>query len=275
MYKINLTSDEEPQTWVFSHGYDRCIDFFVWVLEVDGLQVPPFERHPEGDRSLRSRGMTAQSWQSWLTKTVQHLHYGRLLLQHEGQIRLWQDVQPRMKQFALDAAKKNNLDLTVVEAKLARHFARQEEAQQKALAAARQAYGDATPPNVQRDKPPSVWEGEPAVGERLRELWSEFQSNYRQQERPWNWLVNPESEDYEPKPLQQGGERTDLWTRLKPYHPHLSTLKIYLIAYPQPVEYLAPPISLLLSAPPESRTRQTLDERVVRAAARLAQLNQA
>ena len=272
MYNLNLTSDEEPQTWVFSHGYDFYIDFFVWVLEVDGLQVPPFDRHPEGDRSLRSHGMTPQSWQLWLTKTLQHLHYGRLLLNYRQIGR--QNFQPRIKQFALDAAKNNNLDPTVVEAKLERHFARQEEAQQKVLAAARQIYGDATPPDVQRDKPPSIWEGEPAVAERLRELWSEFQLITQQRKSHWDWFVNRKSEDYEPKTRQEGGERT-LWARLQPYHPNLSTLKIYLIAYPQSVEYLAPPISLLLSASPESRTRQLFDERVVQATARLAQINQA
>ncbi len=275
MYNLNLTSDEEPQNWVFSQGYDFGVDFFVWVLEVDGLQVPPFEGHSEGDRSLRSRGMTVESWQSWLTKSVQHLHYGRLLLNHERHILQRQNLQPRMKQFALDAAKKHNLDLTVVEAKLDRHFARQEEAQQRGLAAARQIYGDATPPDVERDGPLSAWEGEPAVSERLRELRSEFRSISQQRSRYWDWLMNRKSEDDQSEPLHAGGDRTDLWIRLKPYHPHLSTLKIYLVAYPQSVEYLAPPISLILSASPESRTRQIFDDRVVGAAARLAQINQA
>lgn len=36
-------------------GFDYVMNFCVWVLEVNGLHVPPFTVHPDGDRSLPGR----------------------------------------------------------------------------------------------------------------------------------------------------------------------------------------------------------------------------
>ena len=274
MYNLNLTSDELPQTWSFSISYNDCLDFVVWVLEADGLQVPPFDQHPEGSQCLQASGLTAQAWQTWLTNTVQHLHYGDLLLQHEQRAPLRQAWQAQVKQAAVTLAQQQQLDPTVVEARLERHFARQAAIQQTALAAARQIYGETTPPDVRRDKPPSVWVGAPAVADPLRELWSDFRALTQPRARSWDWLMNVESEDYEPERPPTGEQRTDLWTRLHPYQAHLKGFKIELIAYPAAVTYLVPPFSLLLSAPPACRTRQRFEERVVQAVAQLAQLNQ-
>lgn len=57
-------------SWSFSHGFNMMVDFCIWVLEVDGLQVPPFDQHPEGDGSLRAVGPDALQWQSWLIRVV-------------------------------------------------------------------------------------------------------------------------------------------------------------------------------------------------------------
>lgn len=51
-------------------GIGPAIDFCVWVLEQDGLRVPPFDQHPDGDGSLRSRGMTAEAWRAWIKRTA-------------------------------------------------------------------------------------------------------------------------------------------------------------------------------------------------------------
>ena len=48
------------------------VDFAVWVLEHDGLQVSPFNKHSEmlGNRLLQDLGFTADNWQSWLNYFV-------------------------------------------------------------------------------------------------------------------------------------------------------------------------------------------------------------
>jgi hypothetical protein len=47
-------------------GFNDAIDFCLWILEVDGLQVSPFHLHnPHGTKELRSDGLTSESWQTW------------------------------------------------------------------------------------------------------------------------------------------------------------------------------------------------------------------
>jgi hypothetical protein len=46
------------------------VDFCIWTLEKDGLHVPPFDQHAEGDGPLRALGFDAQSWQAWLMEVI-------------------------------------------------------------------------------------------------------------------------------------------------------------------------------------------------------------
>lgn len=46
------------------------VDFCIYVLEVDGLHVPPFDLHSEGNKTLRMRGLTADDWHFWLAEVV-------------------------------------------------------------------------------------------------------------------------------------------------------------------------------------------------------------
>lgn len=65
---INLGTEEIP--WGFHIGFNIMVDFCVWVLEIDGLHVPPFDRHPDGNGTLRARGMDASAWQEWVAMVV-------------------------------------------------------------------------------------------------------------------------------------------------------------------------------------------------------------
>ncbi len=65
---MHLLGSRNP--WSFSHGFNMMVDFCIWVLEVDGLQVSPFDQHSEGDGSLRAVGLDALQWQSWLIRVV-------------------------------------------------------------------------------------------------------------------------------------------------------------------------------------------------------------
>lgn len=42
----------------------------VWVLVQDGLRVPPFDVHPDGDHSLRDAGLQAEDWRTWVHAMV-------------------------------------------------------------------------------------------------------------------------------------------------------------------------------------------------------------
>lgn len=57
-------------SWSYSIGFNAAIDFCVWILEVDGLHVSPFNVHPDGNKSLRASGLNADNWRSWFAKVA-------------------------------------------------------------------------------------------------------------------------------------------------------------------------------------------------------------
>ncbi len=56
--------------WFWSEDALPPLAFCVHALVHDGLQVPPFDRHPDGDGALRGRGMDAQTWRTWVSAAV-------------------------------------------------------------------------------------------------------------------------------------------------------------------------------------------------------------
>jgi hypothetical protein len=46
------------------------LDFAVRLLERDGLRIPPFDVHGEGDSSLRSLGLDSDAWTCWVLALV-------------------------------------------------------------------------------------------------------------------------------------------------------------------------------------------------------------
>lgn len=55
-----------------SYGFQIHVDFCVWILEQDGLQVPPFDLHPKRDGQLQAAGLRAAEWQQWFSQVVTH-----------------------------------------------------------------------------------------------------------------------------------------------------------------------------------------------------------
>src|SRR5579884_2765472 len=56
--------------WGFSLGDPMGINFAVWVLEVDGMTVGPFNRHGEGNGELRALGQDQTGWKAWVAAMV-------------------------------------------------------------------------------------------------------------------------------------------------------------------------------------------------------------
>jgi hypothetical protein len=48
------------------------LDFCVQTLKRDGLRIHPFDEHPDGDSSLRNRGLNAEVWRQWVASVITH-----------------------------------------------------------------------------------------------------------------------------------------------------------------------------------------------------------
>jgi hypothetical protein len=71
-------------------GFNRALDFCVWVLEFDGLQAPPFDRHGDGDGSLQALGLDPGTWQVWVAQVAaalgQRVVYQEQLRAHHAEL---------------------------------------------------------------------------------------------------------------------------------------------------------------------------------------------
>lgn len=56
--------------WIYSQGFNMMVDFCIWVLLKDGLRVPSFDAHPDGDGSLRAAGLDEEGWRAWFVEVV-------------------------------------------------------------------------------------------------------------------------------------------------------------------------------------------------------------
>jgi hypothetical protein len=65
--------------WYWAEDAFPPVAFCVRALVVDGLSVPPFDRHDEGDGRLRQLGLDADLWRDWVAAIVrQHATIGEL-----------------------------------------------------------------------------------------------------------------------------------------------------------------------------------------------------
>ena len=193
--------------WLFRYGFNMMVDFCVWVLEQDGLQVDPFNAHPEGDRTLRSAGLQAQEWRLWTDKVVQ--------LQHQQAQALPQQVQGGLNPSSFILPDAHN--------------------------------------------PPASWPGSAGVRARLDQLWEQYKplSNAR---RSWE---RPLAKQWRPIAYQ-------LWQDLQPYQVRLPALTLHLVEYPRLVEYVLPPVSVILTIVDNQLSGEDFRLRVLHAAESLA-----
>lgn len=62
----------QKNSFRLSYGFQMHVDFCVWILEQDGLQVPPFDLRPKRDGQLQAAGLQATEWQQWFSQVVTH-----------------------------------------------------------------------------------------------------------------------------------------------------------------------------------------------------------
>jgi hypothetical protein len=200
---------ETKNPWAFRHSFNMRVDFCIWVLEKDGLQVAPFTAHPKGDGILQSEGFQAHEWKRWTEKIVQ--------LQHQQFQVLPQQVKTagNSPAFILPDA----------------------------------------------HTPATSWSGNIVIKKHIDELWEQYKplSNRRRTwERPlakqWRTVMQP------------------LWNDLQIYTTRLPALAIYLVEYPQQIDYLIPPLSIIMTIVAGNLDGEMFHSRVVQAAENLARI---
>ena len=197
--------------WLYQQGFNRVVDLCVWVLEKDGLQIPPFSTHPDGDGMLRKAGIQVSEWQSWITKIV--------------------DLQSQQTQILQQQARSHQ--------------------------------GQAAMPTFlpEAQNPLASWPASISVKERLGTMWEQYKQ-LSHQRRTWEQPLA--------KQRRANGINQRLWADLQLYKSHLPSLMIYLVDYSQPVEYLIPPISSILTLNSHHLDSEDFRQRVLRTAERLA-----
>jgi hypothetical protein len=224
--------------WRYSEGSEPTIDFCLWVLQVDGLHVPPFDQHSDGDGSLRARGLTAEDWQSWFLRVMDHEQKK-------------QDIE-QLRQLHLANYLKisNEPDLEhLQQRRKAEHF--------------KTSTQPPLPPPPEFRYHLASWKGSAAVKDRLIELDEQYKQVSSQHERICDDLSRAQLKDE-----RRTGSR--LYDELKPYFSRIPPLHIYLAVYEFPLDYIVLPATLLMTVQEGQPQAQEHRERVLAAAAELA-----
>jgi len=260
MYSTGM-DDLKPENWVMHKAFSPDVDFCTWVLEVDGLQVPPFDKHQKGNGVLRARDMDAESWQFWIRRVVllsdQRLNWRVEDSLTEVSTRL-NSIEHATSETSMRYPQLNfpDVDNPALVGATRNYIVWKEQQYQQAATAVRQVYQESEYPTWCPLPPPELWDGDSRVRELLQELWQQYfhtAFSIRQEQ----WLLK------QTRLSQTSGIR--LYDALKPFHTKLAAMQLYLVAYPTPVEYLIAPVSAVLSVADT--------ESVLRAAEGLVALN--
>lgn len=63
---------DSTDRWSWSEDAFEPLDFCVRALVLDGLRVPPFDRHGDGDGTLQASGLNVPSWREWVETVILH-----------------------------------------------------------------------------------------------------------------------------------------------------------------------------------------------------------
>ena len=65
-----MSRSDTGDRWHWSADVFSPLDFCVRALRRDGLRVPPFDQHPQGDQALQERGLEPDSWRAWVGAVI-------------------------------------------------------------------------------------------------------------------------------------------------------------------------------------------------------------
>lgn len=239
-FKLFTFDPELP--WRIDYCFNDFIDFCIWILEIDGLCVTPFDQHPEGNRILQNRGLDAYTWRQWLATVVALqdpiLRHYELLSDPSSWVEetlntvnsMYLDLKQHpewLKQHPdwLDA----QIDLAVLRSRLESQSSASKQQYQTAVAQVSHLAGN---PIDYRERPFDVFPGSPEMKEILVSLWERYKQICEQEraETPYRRETS--------RAIGNGG-KNELWG--------LEYLNIYKVRYPVPVEYFVPSVSVIVS----------------------------
>ncbi|MBL1203132.1 MAG: hypothetical protein FWK04_29695 [Nostoc sp. GBBB01] len=240
-----ITSDDSTIGDITT-GSSGCIDFALWVLLQDGLQVPPFDRHTGGNQILQSLGMTQANWYSW---------FKRILIRHDSRLlRQALDIDAEIEKYikaekeAFDGGREHDPDNIICdqlwcERKSETYRAmlnRQQEVYIEALA----DYPGMNLKFIQENKAPQLWQDSLEIQGMLNQLWSDYEPLKYSNEFIKSVLITPRMWDIEEKP------------------PTLKHREMYLVDYPFEAEIFIPPIFAIVTIPNRPVNQAHLEQRM-------------
>ena len=257
-----LHNSQLPQSKPFGiqSSFTATIDFCVWVLEKDGLQIPPFTYHSSGENMLSSIGLDAESWESWV-RNITIKQDPRLALKIEEDINSY--VERKVQKFIASLRHiENELDQYADQDKVRIEQAIENWKQNESREIANLRVGyeiSATYLSQQYQQgltlieqlpeplrelpstatPPEFWLGNLAIKNKLTELWQQYRKEIACRDPAYK--------------LRDNFDRLREWNKshslpnLDSYADDLDYLKFYFVVYPETVEYAVPPISVIKS----------------------------
>jgi hypothetical protein len=210
-------------SWTFGTSTDLTIDFCVWVLQVDGLRVAPFDRHPDGDGRLRDIGLNETDWRVWFAEMVRKR-------------------PARGESLPPDPVPEDDLDLLYSP----------EPPSAEDVERYRKRLQDRTPAGQ--------WHGNPAISNELLRLWIDYVRRRSQQSRE-SCARRPRERMRLPPEAQrtQGAGQRRLWTAIQRYRP-LPPLDLLIVTYPARIVQVFPPDRAVLAQPHPETVLYTSDE---------------
>lgn len=225
-------------SWHYRQGDNPAVDFCLWALQVDGLRVPPFDQHPDGDGSLRTLGLTADDWQVWLLRTLDPVQ-SKQDMEHLQQLHLTE---------YLKISGEPDLE----------HLKRRHQEEQLKIST-----DPPLPPPPEFCHYQASWQGSLAIKNKLIELEKQYRQNTQKQEKLRESVERSLSRE-------EDKAATRLYDELKPYHNRIPPLNICFVAYESPLDYLIAPATLLITIQEGQPGLQEFRERVMSAVAELA-----
>ena len=219
---FNLSRGAE-QPWDLSQGSNRKVNFCVWILQVDGLQLNPFTHHAHGNRILQELGLDAQAWTLWVRNVVASQsnrllwHIPDISAKVERELEAWQEFETR-----------TFVSLMREREQLERYFHWQEQQYQEAKAIAG-SFSRAMSPD-------RIWQGNSRIRDRLHFLWREYC-----QQRKNNTEGNADI-------FGGGAPISSFYQDLQiQFSTKIPGLRVEYVSYPVPVFFPVPPMTILVT----------------------------
>lgn len=253
--------------WLFYDRFDIVVDFCFWVLEADGMHVAPFDSHTGGDGTLQAAGLDAAGWQTWTHEVIAV------------------GSQRKCTWHYTYAQKANDAWTSLHGETLSKEERQSKEFRQTLLTSIRQICLDLLPAFQARPCfPADFWKGNPEVRKRLGEFWEEYSHiqnqrdvharKNRQEHLNGEWeMVSPPGDPHPQsrRNIPEGeAQISDLWYALEPYRTRLDGLILHYLEYPQQIDYLVPPHSVVMTLVGGKLDYKEIIPRAVQAAETLA-----